>query len=202
MSKNSFMKLDTRELDRILSQFSGISGEMDGAMSKALNRAIDSSKTALVNAVNADYTISKTTVRKTTSVKKSNASNLQGTIYSKGSSIPLLEFKVSPSTVNPNRRTPLKVSVKRGSNKTVPNIFIANDLNGNKRIFERSGKVHRPSVGNYAGKRREKLDAKYGPSVPFMAGNDDVADIIVARAGEQLQNRIDHEINRILGVKK
>lgn len=202
MSQNTFMKLDTKALDKILSQFSGISGEMDGAMSKALNRALDSSKTALVNAVNADYTVSKAKIRKTTSVKKSNANNLQGTIYSKGGSIPLLEFKVSPSTVNPNRRTPLKVSVKRGSNKTIPNIFIANDLNGHKRIFERTGVFHNPSKGNNIGKRREKLDAKFGPSVPFMAGNDDVADIIVARAGEQLQNRIDHEINRILGVKK
>lgn len=195
------MKLDTKELDNILKQFSGISEGMDSAMSKALNRAIDSSKTALVNAVNEDYTLNKTKIRKTTSVKKSNAKNLQGAIYSKGGSIPLLEFKISPNTINPNRKVPLKVSVRRGSSKAVPNIFIANDLNGHKRIFERSGVFHRPDKGNYTGKRREKLDAKFGPSVPFMAGNDDVADIIVTRATEQLQNRINHEVNRILGVK-
>lgn len=202
MSNNAFMKLDTKELDSILKQFSGISAGVDGAMSRALNRAIDSSKTALVNAVHEDYTLGKSKIRKTTSVKKSNAGNLEGAIYSKGKAIPLLEFKVTPSSINPKRKVPLKVSVRRGSSKAIPNIFIANDTGGHKRIFERTGKFSVNSKGNYAGKRREKLEAKFGPSVPFMAGNKDVADIITERAAEQLQSRIDHEINRLLGVGK
>lgn len=49
--------------------------------------------------------------------------------------------------------------------------FIATGLSGNRHIFSRTGEFGIATKGRYAGKRREKLEAYYGPPMPAFFRN-------------------------------
>lgn len=57
---------------------------------------------------------------------------------------------------------------------TFPGTFIRVGLNGNRQVFERTGKFGINEKGRYAGKRREKLKALYGPSVFSQFKREDI----------------------------
>lgn len=196
---SNIINIDTKSFNAVLGDFAGITGKVDGALSKAINRAASSARAELIRQVTDEYTVKTTRVRQTLRVKRSTKNSLKASILSLGAPIQLVNFEVSPSTVNPRRRTPLKVSVRQGSKKTVPGIFFARDLNGKKRIFERSGNFHIASRGNHSGQRREILEAKFGPSVPQMADDENIVSAISEKATDVLQDRIDHEVTRLFG---
>ncbi|MFG6179679.1 phage tail protein, partial [Halomonas sp. THAF12] len=134
--------------------------------------------------VRKEYEIKSKDVGETLQVTKANRSSLGAEVRSQGELIPLDRFKVSPKTVNPKRKSPIKVAVKKDGLKKVMGAFVL-DING-KKVFERTGESRLP------------IRRLFGPSVPQMINNEAVHEEIHAQGQETFENRLDHEINRIL----
>lgn len=170
-----------REVERKLGQFAN---RAPGAISNALNRTVTNIASNLTKEVRARYHIKAGDVNSTIKKTKASKSNLSAEVRSKGHTIPLDKFKVSPKTVNPKRKNQLKIAVEKNGIKQVMGAFVAN-LNG-------------PKVVKRDGKHRLPISRLFGPSVPQMAGNQQIVDSINEKAGITYNTRLNHEVNRIL----
>ena len=68
--------------------------------------------------------------------------------------------------------------------------FVAHFKSGHTGIFERTGDTSKAD--------REEIQELYGPSVPQMLGNDEVANKVIDDSMEYFDKRMEHEISRIL----
>lgn len=193
--------IDSTRFNQILAEFGEFEGKAPLALSRAINRAVSSAKTEAVRTVRKEYTAKAGKINKTIRITRSKPGALTATIFSSGAAIPLSEFKVSPKTVNPRRRTALSVEVRRGAKATLDRAFMARMPNGKVGVFERTGTFRIATKGSHKGQRREDIDQKFGPAVPMMLNADSVTSAVQRRAEEQLEARLPHEINRILGVR-
>jgi len=154
------------------------------AISNSLNRAASNINKNVKKEVRKEYHIKSKDVGSTLKVTKASRSSLGAEVRSKGELIPLDRFKVSPKTVNPKRKSPIKVAVKRDGLKKVLGAFVL-DING-KKVFERTGKSRLP------------IKRLFGPSVPQMIGNEEVHEEIHSEGLKTFNSRVEHEIERIL----
>lgn len=168
----------------------GFEDEIPKVVSRAINRAIENARANVVREVRDHYNIKAKDIRTTLKISRSNSKNLAAVISSRGAPLPTMAFKVRPGTVNGRRRTPLTVSVKKGQSENLDRAFIAT-LGGSKGVYERIGGPRLP------------IRQLYGPSVPQMIGNEEIIKQIADQARKTLDDRLDHEINRVLeaGVK-
>lgn len=154
---------------------------------RAINRAAEAARTQAGRSVRETYTIKHRDVLNTIKIKKASANDLTADIRSRGSARKLMDFRVNPKAPQPRRKKLVSVSVKKGSNKSIKNGFVAKMTSGHMNVFARTSKKRLPIKG------------LYGPSVPQMLGNESVANYVERRAMEVLDTRLEHEINRMLG---
>lgn len=154
------------------------------AISNALNRGMANINTNIRKEVRKDYHIKAGDVNATLSKNRASRGSLSATVISKGHLIGLEKFKVSPKTINPNRKTPLTVSVKKSGGKKVGGAFMA-EVNGPK-LFMRIKKSRLP------------IRRLFGPSIPQMLGREDIRASIELQGRDTFERRLQHEINRIL----
>lgn len=177
--------LDRRMVEDIENRLGTFYKKAPNVLSNALNRAVTNVNSNVKKEIRKEYVIKAADVQKTLKISKATRSNLKGEVKSTGSPIGLDKFKVSPRTVNPRRKTPIKVGVKKGSVKKLLGAFVA-DVNGAK-VFKREGKARLP------------INKLFGPSVPQMLSNEDVRAVIEREGQQTFLTRSEHEINRILG---
>lgn len=170
-----------KAVERRLGEFSH---KAPNAISNALNRSVSNISSNISKEVRKDYHIKTADVKETLNIFKANRSKLSAEVKSRGGTIGLDKFKVGPKTVNPKRKSQLKIAVKKNGVKQILGAFIAN-LNGTK-VFTRDTKKRLP------------ISRKFGPSVPQMLGNEATVERINQQAHETYENRLNHEINRIL----
>lgn len=186
-----------RDVERRLNQFAD---KAPNAIARALNRSVSNVRANITKEVRNDYHIKAGDVRKTLKDFKANRNKLVASVKSSGGVIGLDHFKVSPKTVNPNRKSQLKIATKKDGVKQILGAFIA-DVNGVK-VFNRTGEEKvRATKGRYANRpnvKREPIARKFGPSVPQMLGNEEVANRIKQKSHETYENRLTHEIEYIL----
>lgn len=171
------------------------------AISNALNRGITNVGSNIRKEVRKEYHIKAGDVNATLSRHRANRGSLAATVKSKGHLIGLDKFKVNPKTVNPNRKTHLNVSVKKGGGGKIKGAFNV-DIHGVK-VFERLGRFSKPpSKGRYAGTKakREDIGRLFGPSIPQMLGREDISEFVMNEGQNTFEKRLEHEINRILEV--
>jgi hypothetical protein len=130
-------------------------------------------------------------VKKTIKTKKANANSLTAGFISAGNAIPLINFKTNPKRVPAKKpKILLQAGVLRsGGLGSIKNAFV------NK---TKSGKIHvlqRTTDSSYP------IKVLYGLSIPQMVGSKKIGEKIEDRAVEILDSRIQHEIDRLLGVK-
>ncbi len=183
------INIKTDRMNEILGQFAGLKGKVPLALSRAINRSVSSAKSEAVRQARNAYTVKAATVRDTIRVSKASPNKLQAEVKSSGRSVRMYDFKVSPKNPSPRRRAPINVEIRRGSRKALKGAFVARMGNGTTGVFSRSSKARLP------------IEQLFGPAVPVMLNNDDVVNAVQERAEEQLERRIGHEINRVLGVK-
>lgn len=159
------------------------------AFSAALNRVSTGIRTEAVRKVRETYIIKAGDVRKTIKITKANPARLEILMVSRGGNIPLINFRTTPSKPNTTRRPKvLKAQVKKqGSKKPIPGAFVAQMRSGHIGVFERSGK------------RRLPIRELYGPAVPSMLDNPEVQEHLQKEAQRRMAERLDHEVNRVLG---
>ena len=179
--------LRAEHIERLEEMLRNAPAQVNVAAARAINRAAYAARTQAGRSVRETYTVKHKDVISTIRLhKKATPADLNAEIRSRGSTLKLMKFKVTPSSPQPKRKRPIKVSVKKGSNKTIKNGFVARMSNGHMNVFTRTTKKRFPIRGHY------------GPSVPQMLGNESVTRFVERKANEVLDNRLEHEINRLL----
>lgn len=168
--------------------------QMDNAVRQAvlssLNRASQRAKTETGRKVREKYIIKQKEVQETISVKKAKGNILQATLTSKGHTIPLIRFGVTPKRKLKKAPRALKAAVYRGgAKKPIPGAFIAT-AGSHLGVFKREGKKRLP------------IRELRGPAVPSMAANDEVREHVQRVYAEEMQKRLPHELDRTLGRLK
>jgi Prophage minor tail protein Z (GPZ). len=158
------------------------------AISRALNRAAESTRTEAVRNVTANYYVTAKDARGTIQIYKASPSKLGALVVSKDSKIPLDHFKFTPKKPNPKSHQTIKVAVKKGGLKELLHAFIA-DVNGVK-IFQRVGPSRLP------------IQRLMGPAIPVLIGSKLLREAVEKKSHETYQQRLDHEIKRTLEAAK
>lgn len=168
-------------------------GHMPGmfrkSLSAAINRAAYGARAEAARRPPEKYYIRSSDVRDTITIKKATVENLQAYIKSRGTRRPLTLFKVVPKRIPKKKlKTMLRVGILKDEGlKSIPRAFLNRGTS--------SGKLH---VLQREDSERYPIHIKYGPSVPQMIGHKYVRSLVERRAQEVLDDRLDHEINRIL----
>lgn len=176
--------IDKKNIQDVENRLGFFYKQAPNAISRALNRAATNVNSNIKKEVRNEYNIKAGDINETLSVTKASKMSLVAQVKSSGALIPLDKFKVSPKTVNPKRKGQIKIGVKKDGLKTVMGAFVA-DING-KKVFQRESKSRLP------------IKKLFGPSVPQMLGNEEIRVEIERQGQETFENRLDHEINRIL----
>lgn len=158
------------------------------AFSAALNRTAAGVKTEAARMVRQRYYVKHGDVLKTIKVSKASASKLELLLVSRGPSIPLIRFRTTPGSPPTRQPKVLKAAVKKnGSKKPIPGAFVAKMGSGHIGVFRR------------AGKKRLPVDELYGPAIPVMLGEPGIAEHLQQEMERRMGQRLDHEVNRVLG---
>lgn len=178
------IQFDENQLMRVQDVLQHLPNKIPQAVSLAINRASESTRTEAVRKAREDYVIQAGRVRETIDVRKSSASNLFASMRARGRPRALTYFKTNPSRPMPTRpRNQLFAQVKRAGGGTIRGAFIAKMRSGHIGVFNRGG---------------SGLIQRYGPSVPQMLESPTINKFIQDKAVETLNKRLEHEINRIL----
>lgn len=161
----------------IFDQLKNSDKQLEKALYFAKNRALNTVKTELARGVPKKYDTKQKTIRDRTRVNKNT-----GEVSVKGSPIRLFKFRVTPTSP---RRQLVTASVK-GAKKSLPNAFVQQMRNGTIGVFERVGKSRYP------------IRQLYSVSAPQMAGNEEVLEGAMERASIVFDERLSHEIGRLL----
>lgn len=170
-----------REAQEILHEFPRKAPQ---AIIRALNRGVTNINSNISKEVRKEYNIKAGDITPTLNVVKATTGHLGASVRSRSGVIPLDRFKISPKTINPRRKPPIKAEVKKGVRKSLGSGFMA-DIHGPK-VFRRSGKSRLP------------IQRLFGPAVPQMIGNEKVREKIEREGQEMFERTLDHEIKRIL----
>jgi len=176
------ISIDTKDLDMAKILLDGVKNGMGKAVSRAINRASTTAKTAISVETRKEYAVTAGAIKQTIAAQKASSSRLKASITTKGSPILLGEFKVNQG------KNGVTAKVKKGNSPKVINRgFIAHST---KSGFV--GTVIRTSSKGYP------IKVAYGPSVPQMVGNEKVSKIVEDKAQETLNKRFAHEVEAVL----
>lgn len=181
---NVEVEIDKVMLKMVQKRLRDVPNKAPQAISSALNRALTNVASNISREVRQEYNIKAADIRATLSKTRASRANLTAIVKSRGNLIPLDRFKISPKTVNPKRKSPIRAGVKKDGMKSLGSAFVA-DINGLK-VFRRTTNKRLP------------IQRLFGPSVPQMLQNEEIREKINAEGEKTFYKRLDHEINRIL----
>lgn len=180
------IELTAEQIDRAERLLSHIPEAAPKAMANAINRAAETARTEAARKVREKYYIKHGDVISTIRITKASPDNLEASVVSRGSPIALSKFRITPRQPQPRRRAPVIARVTKGGGGPIQGAFVARVGSGHIGVFNRVGPARLPIV------------QRYGPSVPQMLGSPTVTEWVEQKATEKLNERLDHEINRIL----
>ena len=192
------IEVSEQTIDRIHTILAGGEKADEKVLKPALARGLMAGKTAAGKMVRQTYHISAGDFNsrgymRYNSVTK-NGDGIIGSIEYSGGVIPLIKFKVSPST--PKKKTTPSAAVLKASSlvkfNRQKNVFVAQMKSGHIGIMERQKGTVSPATG------KEKLKELLSPAVPQMVGNEKVMQNVEERVNEVINQRIEHEIERLL----
>lgn len=102
-----------KALEKAAKLLSEIPKGYEVAVSRALNRAATSGRSAAVSTIRQEYTIKASTVRRNFSIEKATRSSLEALVTSKGPRLPLVNYKTRPKTDTTGNKESLFVSPSR-----------------------------------------------------------------------------------------
>ena len=188
----------------------GVGGGTSKAIHSAMQRAVTKLKSSTSKAVRERYAISASAAKSSPSIRYTIGEGVSAEITWKGGKIQLSKFQGSSNSpaydtsktvlikksdgwwmVHPGKEAKGHVLTSTGA-QPLTNSFVARFKSGHAGIFERTGGTTSSGA--------EKLTEKMGLSVPQMVGNDEVYENISEETMETLDERLNHEILRLLGV--
>lgn len=209
---------DIQEIEERLGKFKH---KAPTVLYRAINRATSNIKTNISKNSRKRYIAKDKDIKNTIKFKRASRSNLGSLIESTAHRISLSKFEMKPKKLKPKKNKKAKAKKTRRKKspvipearvlessglKRIKGAFAANVKAGNNYhagIFKRAGKFDYPKKGRYRGKgiKRENIKQLVGPAVPQMIKNEAVLKSIREQAVKKLDERIDHEIKRILNKK-
>lgn len=179
------IEISSETIERTQALLADIPKGAERAFSNAINRAITHSKTKAFKEVRKVYTVKQGDLNSKTStkIKKASTGDPVGFVSFAGVKLPLYKFNATP-------RSPIKgekvwAEVMKGGGATFEDAFIA-DLGKGTGVFERITSKRYPT---------EQL---MGLSAAQMVQNEDIMDQLEKEAQEKFDERLNHEIDRIL----
>lgn len=176
--------VNDRLIKDVQSKLIGFEKRAPTVVSSALNRAMTTMAKQITVEARSRYHIRAKDVRPTLRKSKANRSNLTAVVMSAGRTIPLDRFSIAPRAVQPRRKKPILVAVKKGPKKPLPGAFVG-DIKGIK-VFKRKTDKRLP------------IGRLFGPSVPQMLSGRQVEAEVYEVGRIMFYKRLDHEIKRIL----
>ena len=186
------MTIEVREeqFERAKLVLSNVPKGIERAMASAINRAAQSGRTEAVKKVRERYIVKASTVREPLKIERASSSSPIAILRAVGRVIPLSKFKIRPSKPTPGRSKPVTATVIKGKGGTIPKAFVARMPTGHVGVYRRKGRPRLPIM------------ELYGPSVPQMIGNEEVMRALEEKAQQTLDERMEHDITRLLeGIK-
>lgn len=155
----------------------------------AINRAAQRVKTEAGREVRKKYFAKAKDLSQTVTIRRGSARQPGAIIRWKGSNIPLIRFKSSPSKPIGGKRPPkvLKAGVRKPGTKPVKGAFVA-----------RVGRGGHIGVFKRLGRKRLPIEELYGPAAPVMVNEPGILNTLVDVAKAEMDKRIEHEIKRRL----
>lgn len=186
------IEIDAKQLEHAEAVLRHIPGGVEKAIVAALNRSAEGARTAAVKKVRERYYVKAGDVSKTIKIHKASPNNPFVIIRSTGSPMALSKFSITPTKPQPRRKKPIAARVLKSSGKKIiPGAFVAKMDSGHIGVFFRVGRSRLP------------IQQRYGPSVPQMLGHSSVVTHVEEMAKERLEERLNHEIERLLrGIGK
>ncbi len=220
------MKVEIRapNMNRIKGAVKGLDKQSPTFLTRAINRAATTAKTAIGNnktGVPAQYRILQKDVKAAVKIKPATKTELVAIIEVKGRVKPLVNFTVSPKRVvkrrgkkgNPKfyKAAVLKSNGIKALSGTPNKPFYAVTKTGTAGIFVRKETRIQKQIKIVRRLKRktgvrtykymyetEVLEMRFGPSVPQMVENKTIMDKVQSEANNMLQSRLKHEVSRYL----
>lgn len=192
--------IDDKELEKAQKLLGGIENGVKRAITSAINHSLGKAKTKLKKKITQEYYIKSSDVEKTLSIKKANYSTLAGTISSrsKRTSLTKLKLKKSGTSILSGVRKSNGIKLLRGKDELFGKPFTAKMKNGHFGVFQRKTK-QRIGVGMGSSSEQENpIQELYTLSIPQMAGEKGVQKYIEEEAEKMVNERFEHEVERIL----
>lgn len=186
------VKVEATGINEVINTLGKYESELPGCISRAINRSLEMVKTEQIRKTTESYFAQKSKLLSSVNIFKTSKSNLTGSIISNGRVIGLDHFKLNPKTRTKGKI--VQAAVKKGGYKSLPNAFIAYK-NGHLGAFERTGKFITKN-----GRKRETIKRLMSVSAPQMLGNLSILEYLQGYADEKFKMRLEHEINRVIGV--
>lgn len=196
------IEVSEQTMDRIHTILAGVEKADEKVLKPALARGLMAARTMASKKVRETYFISARDFKDRSSwdYKKpeTTGDEIVGSIDYSGFAIPLYKFKATPKSPTFGKKA-VSVQVKRGTGGKSRHAFVAQMQSGHLGIFHR--------INKYSDKKRNQenktkhnqmIEERYGPSVPKMIGNDKVIQAVEERVNEVINQRIEHEIERLL----
>ncbi len=186
---DNYVRLDEKAVKKLTSYLEATPKVIPVAIARAMNRAIDSTKTEAARILKEQYTIRASSVKQSISVKKASKTELVAEFLSRS---PKASLSMASYRYSPNRDTTGKAfrevtaEIKKGSPFTVKNGFVWNGT-----VFRRTTNKRLP------------IEVKSGPTVPQLLGQENAFEELQKNAEEVFMKRLDHEVGALLkGVTK
>lgn len=193
--------------NRLHAILSGLGKADEKVLKPAMQRGLTAGRVAFSKQIKSTYYVSASVFTKYSHIgyKKveMRSDGLIGSIEYAGTVVPLIKFNATPQKATYGK-SPVKAAVKNGESQVeLQNAFTAQMPNGHIGIYERKGTWRmdgrlNKEKENTDTKHNEQIKQLYGPSVPRMAENAVVLKTVEDRVNEVINNRMEHEIDRIL----
>lgn len=177
----SFVKIDTEKINKSVSVLSHIKDGAQKAVYRAMNRAAQSAKSKAPAYAGEEYTLKRSDVKKTLSIKKASIRNLSTELKSTSRKTPLGLFRHRPNsdTTGKNRRK-VFVSVRKDTKSVISRGFVWKG-----HIFRRKYKHGR------------ELEKPLAPAIPSLLEAPLVTSNIQKQMQETFDKRLKHEVDAI-----
>ena len=175
------IQISVNNAERIEELFKNAPIEAKKILWRAVNRAATAGRTRASVSIRKTYVIKAGDVKKSIKIRRASSSNITANLRASGPTLPLMNFRVSPSFPDVMR---VRASVKKGGMKPIDKAFVTRTSNGFVNAFVREGDARYP------------IKSLYGPSIAQMLGNENVLDTVLLRTKEVLDERTKHELDR------
>lgn len=186
------VEISAEKMEMVKAILSGVPKGAERAYANAINRGLSRVKTAARKEVQQVYAVQSKAFTEATRTRMQTAGTgaLAGYIIFSGAKIPLYKFKATPKQPGTGR-TVKAGQMKGGSGEVFEHAFIARMKTGHTGIFERKDKQ-----GNET--KKYPIKEAMGDSAAQMIGNADVTEALEKEAQRVVDERLEHEIERIL----